>query len=234
VNDKREDQSDGLEPRGRADRRVRADAQRNIDALLRSAMAVFAASGVDAPVREIAEKAGVGIGTVYRHFPQRSDLIVAVFRHEVDACADAAPVLAAGHEPGEALALWMQRYVDFIAAKRGLAAALHSGDPAFTILPAYFQKRLRPALRTLLEAAAAAGAAPAGVEPDDLLRAVASLSTPAHDGDPAPARRMVALLVDGLRYGANPSGLTAPPSSAPAPRTEARGPPAGKGDGRRP
>jgi hypothetical protein len=128
----------------------------------------------------------------------------------------------------------MQRYVDFIAAKRGLAAALHSGDPAFDILPAYFQKRLRPALRTLLEAAAAAGEAPAGVEPDDLLRAVASLCTAAHDGDPAHARRMVALLVDGLRYGANPSGLTAPPSSAPAPRTEVQGPAGGRGDGRRP
>ena len=133
MSDEAEEQGDGLEPRGRADRRLRADAQRNIDALLQAAMAVFATSGVDAPVREIAEKAGVGIGTVYRHFPQRSDLIVAVFRREIDACADAAPVLAAEHEPGEALARWMQRYVDFIAAKRGLAAALHSGDPAFDV-----------------------------------------------------------------------------------------------------
>jgi AcrR family transcriptional regulator len=162
-------------------------------------MAVFATSEVDAPVREIAEKAGVGIGTVYRHFPQRSDLIVAVFRHEVDACAAAASVLATEHEPGEGLARWMLRYVDFIAAKRGLAAALHSGNPAFDALPAYFQKRLRPALRTLLEAAAAAGEVRAGAEPDDLLRAVASLCTPARDVGPAHARRMVALLVDGLR-----------------------------------
>src|SRR5688572_6228597 len=68
-------------------RPVRADAQRNIDALLEAALAVFATSGVDAPVREIAEKAGVGVGTVYRHFPQRSDLIAAVFRHEIDSCA---------------------------------------------------------------------------------------------------------------------------------------------------
>ncbi|WP_138918893.1 TetR/AcrR family transcriptional regulator, partial [Nitrospirillum viridazoti] len=97
-------------------RRVRADAQRNLDALLRAAMAVFATSGVDAPVREIAEKAGVGIGTVYRHFPQRSDLIIAVFRQEVDACADAAPALAAAHDPGEALSRWIRRYLDFIAA----------------------------------------------------------------------------------------------------------------------
>src|SRR5262249_32298351 len=153
--------------------------------------------------REIAEKAGVGIGTVYRHFPQRSDLIVAVFRHEVDACADAAAVLATEHEPGEALARWVQRYLDFIAAKRGLAGALHSGDPAYDTLPAYFEKRLRPALQTLLDAAVAAGAVRAGVEPYDLLRAVASLCTPVRDGDTEHARRMVALLVDGLRYGAS-------------------------------
>ena len=199
-------QGKGLERRGRTDRPVRADAQRNTDALLQAAMAVFAVSGVDAPVREVAVRAGVGVGTVYRHFPQRSDLIAAVFRHEVDACADAAPVLAAEHGPGEALARWMRRYMDFIAAKRGLATALHSGNPAFETLPAYFQKRLLPALRTLLEAAAAAGEVRADVEPADLLRAVASLCMSAHDDGPGPARRMVALLVDGLRYGASPSG----------------------------
>jgi AcrR family transcriptional regulator len=201
---KASEQGDGLESRGPANRRLRADAKRNIDALLEAAMAVFASSGVDAPVREIAAKARVGIGTIYRHFPQRSDLIVAVFRREVDACADAAAVLATEHEPGEALARWMQRYLDFIAAKRGLATALHSGNPAYATLPAYFQKRLRPALKTLLEAAAAAGKVRAGVEPNDLLRAVASLCAPAHDGNPAHPRRMVALLVDGLRYGASP------------------------------
>lgn len=197
--------ADGSKPRRRTDRRVRADAKRNIDALLQAAMAVFATSGVNAPVREIAEKAGVGIGTIYRHFPRRSDLIVAVFRREVDACADAAGVLASDREPGEALARWIQRYVDFISAKRGLAAALHSGNPAYDSLPGYFQRRLRPALKSLLEAAAAGGAVRAGVEPNDLLRAVASLCAPAPDGDPAHPRRMVALLVDGLRYGARPS-----------------------------
>src|ERR1700722_19369225 len=148
VSDKTEEQDEGLEASRRTDRRVRADAQRNIDTLLQTAMAVFATSGVDAPIREIAQKASVGVGTVYRHFPQRSDLIAAVFRREIDACADAAPVLAAEHEPGEALARWIQRYVAFIATKRGLAAALHSGDPAYDSLPAYFEKRLLPALRT--------------------------------------------------------------------------------------
>ena len=126
---------------------MRADAQRKMDSLLQAAMEVFAKSGVDAPVREIAEKAGVGLGTVYRHFPQRSDLIVAVFQSQIDACADAASVFATKYEPGEALARWMQRFVEFIATKRGLAAALHSGDPAYSALPGYFNKRLLPALK---------------------------------------------------------------------------------------
>src|SRR3982751_6401660 len=125
--------------------------------LLKAALTVFAKSGVDAPVREIAEKAGVGIGTVYRHFPQRADLVAAVFRHEIDACAAAASALATEHGPGEALALWMQRYADFIATKHGLAAALHSGDPAYSTLPSYFDTRLRPALQGLFAAAVNGG-----------------------------------------------------------------------------
>ena len=201
MSDKPEGPGDDIEPRG--DRRVRADAQRNLDALLQSAKAVFATSGVDAPVREIAERAGVGIGTFYRHFPQRSDLIAAVFRHEIDACAEAAPILAAEHAPGEALAKWMQRYAAFIATKRGLAPALHSGDPAFEPLRAHFERRVRTALRTLLESAVAAGEIRNDVESDDLLHAVASLCMPAQDD--SRAQRMVALLVDGLRCGMRPS-----------------------------
>ncbi len=189
---------------GPAPRRVRADAQRNMDALLEAAMAVFATSGVEAPVRQIAAKAGVGLGTVYRHFPQRSDLIAAVFRHEIDACTDAAAVLTDAHPPGEALARWMLRYVDFVAAKRGLAPALHSGDPAFDTLRTYFEQRLRPALQTLLAAAAAAGAVRSDVGADDILGAVTSLCMHAFDQGPEHARRMVSLFVDGLRYGAKP------------------------------
>lgn len=189
-------------------RPIRADAQRNLDALLKAALAVFATSGVDAPVREIAEQAGVGVGTVYRHFPERSDLIAAVMRREIDACADAAPILSAEREPFEALANWMQRYAAFIAAKRGLAKALHSGDPAFDNLPGYFDQRLRPALRTLLGAAVATGEVRADVDADDLLGAVASLCVSAHNAGPGRAERMVALLVDGLRYGAKQSVKT--------------------------
>jgi AcrR family transcriptional regulator len=189
-----------LEPQPPKDRRVRVDVQRNLDALLRAAKTVFANSGVDAPVREIAEKAGVGVATLYRHFPERADLIAAVCRREIDACADAAPVLAIEHTPFDALAHWMQRYAGFIATKRGLAKALHSGDPAFDALPAYFEKRLRPALKTLFDSAARAGQVRTDVNPNDLLGAVASLCMSAHDQGSDHAQRMVALLVDGLRY----------------------------------
>ena len=180
-------------------RAVRADAQRNIDALLDAAKSVFATSGVDAPVREVATKAGVGLGTVYRHFPQRSDLVAAVFRREVDACAAAAPVLAEKHDPGEALARWLHRYTQFIAAKRGLAAALHSGDPAFNALPAYFEEHLGPALDSLLTAAARAGHTRSDIDSGDLLRVVSNLSVADDDGH---SQRMLALILDGLRFGA--------------------------------
>src|SRR5271154_4314834 len=86
---------------------------------------------MDAPAKEIADLAGVGVGTLYRHFPQRSDLVKAVLEHEIDACAAAAPALAAVREPAVALDMWLHRYTEFLAAKRGFAAALHSGDPAF-------------------------------------------------------------------------------------------------------
>lgn len=191
-------------------RSVRADAQRNLDALLEAAKAVFATKGVDAPVREIAAQAGVGVATVYRHFPQRSDLVAAVFRREVDACAAAAPVLARDHEPVEALARWVRRYTSFIATKRGLAAALHSGDPAFDALPEYFRLHLEPALQALLDAAVSAGQIRDDIEPYDLLRAVGNLAVATGEDGALHSRRMVDLLIDGLRYGA--------PGASPAPR----------------
>jgi AcrR family transcriptional regulator len=189
-------------------RRVRADAQRNIDALIDAAREVFTVSGVDAPVREITGKAGVGLATFYRHFPERSDLVTAVFRHEVDACADTAATLAAAQPPLEALVRWLRRFTEFVGTKRGLAAALHSGNPAFEPLPAYFQQRFEPALGSLLAAAAAAGEIRGDVKPLELLHAVSRLCSPAdvdHTGD----ERMVTLLIDGLRYGA-----TSKPQSA--------------------
>jgi AcrR family transcriptional regulator len=201
MNEKPKDSSKGADSGGPADRPMRSDALRNVGTLLRSAAAVFATSGVDAPVREIADKAGVGVGTVYRHFPRRADLIAAVFRREIDGCADAAPTLAAEHAPFEALGHWLQRYAAFVATKRGLAEALHSGDPAFDALPAYFDQRLRPAVRTLFDSAMATGEIRADVEPDEILTAVTSLCMSARNDRPDHARRMIALLVDGLRYG---------------------------------
>lgn len=181
---------------------LRADARRNLQTLLKAAKEVFAELGVDAPVREIARRAGVGAGTFYRHFPERSDLIEAVFRQEVDACAEAAVTLAAEHEPEQALMLWMGCYLDFIATKRGLATSLHKANPAFSKLPAYFELRLKPACAMLLDAAAAVGAVRSDVDAWDLLRATALLSTPDHDGKPDHSRPMVALLLDGLKHGA--------------------------------
>jgi AcrR family transcriptional regulator len=189
----------------RAPRRLRADAQRNIDSLLEAAKAVFATSGVDAPAKEISDRAGVGVGTLYRHFPQRSDLVKAVFQREVDACADAAPVLASAHLPGEALARWLHRYTEFVATKRGLAAALHSGDAAFDALPGYFRQRLEPALRSLLDAATASGEIRTDISPKHLLHAIANLCMPTAGEGVEYSQRMVALLIDGLRYGAEAS-----------------------------
>jgi AcrR family transcriptional regulator len=189
----------------RAPRALRADARRNVAALLEAARAVFATAGVDAPAKEIAELAGVGVGTLYRHFPQRSDLVKAVFQHGVDACADAAPALAAANEPGAALRMWLHRYTEFLATKRGLAAALHSGDPAYGALPGYFTQRLEPALASLLEAAIASGEIRAGISARDLLHAVANLCMPVPDEGPAYSQRMVALLIGGLRAGTDAS-----------------------------
>lgn len=187
----------------RRSRPVRADARKNIDTLLQAAAAVFATSGVDAPIREIAAKAGVGLGTVYRHFPQRSDLIVAIMRREMDACAAAANVLSQQFAPAEAVSQWMQRFVDLVSAKRGLAAALHSGDPAYEQLPIYFDQTLKPALRALLDKAITAGEIREDIEIDDLLGAISGLCMSAQNNKGlAGVRRMVNLLADGLRYAA--------------------------------
>ncbi len=192
-----------LEPKKK---RVRADAQRSTDALLEAAKSVFATSGVDAPVREVADKAGVGIGTVYRNFPKRSDLIAGVFRREVDACVAEAEELSGAHAPLDALSLWLHRYMQFIATKKGLASALHSGDPAFATLPDYFRENFEPALTALLDRAADARDIDGDVAPYDLLRAIGNLSVASGEDGADHITRMVDLLIRGLRYGADGSG----------------------------
>jgi AcrR family transcriptional regulator len=183
-------------------RLMRADARHNVDALLEAAKAVFAEAGVNAPVRSIAERAGVGVGTLYRHFPVRSDLISAVFRREIDACVAAAADLEAAYSPGEALDRWIMRYIQFVATKRGLAAALHSGDSAYEPLAEYFSTRLAPTLERLLIAATASGEIVQDVEATELLSAVANLCHrpgPAAKQTSGHPERMVRLLLAGLR-----------------------------------
>ncbi|MGE2737465.1 TetR/AcrR family transcriptional regulator [Mycolicibacterium vaccae] len=183
-----------------ASRRPRVDAQRNRSALLAAAKVVFAAAGVDAPAKDIADRAGVGVGTLYRHFPQRSDLAKAVLDSEIDDCAQAGQALSAEHPPGVALQAWLLRYIDFLATKDGLASTLASGSTSFDTLRNHILDTLEPTLGALLDAATAAGQIRRDVGPRQLLYAVAKLCLPAA-GEPAEDRqKMVAILLDGLRY----------------------------------
>jgi AcrR family transcriptional regulator len=182
----------------KAPNRRQQDVQRNLDALLAAATEVFATDGVDAPVRRIIAVAGVGAGTYYRHFPHRSDLITAVFRHEVDACVATAAGLADQYEPVEALTRWLQQVTRFIADKYGLKPAMHSGEPPYRELPAYFLDRLTPVLKQFLDTAADARLIRSDVSPEDLMRVLSGIVAP---DDRAYTNRMIDLVVDGLRYG---------------------------------
>ncbi|MFD4976174.1 TetR/AcrR family transcriptional regulator [Streptomyces sp. NPDC058424] len=184
----------------RAAESKRKDARRNKEALLDAAAAVFVASGVEAPVRDIATKAGVGLGTIYRHFPTRADLIIAVYRHQVDACAGAGPtLLAAGPTPHAALGRWISLFVDFLVTKHGLAAVLQSDNAAFETLHAYFLDRLVPVCAQLLKAAAVAGEVRSDISAYELMRGVGNLCIGA-DSDPGyDARRLAEILIAGLR-----------------------------------
>jgi len=127
--------------------------RRSPQALLDAAGAVFVEFGVDAPVRHIAAKAGVGMGTIYRHFPTRSELVVAVYRHQVEACAEAGPRLLVEKTAEVALREWVALFVDFLVTKHGLAGALHGDNAGSDALHAYFVDRLVPVCATLLAAA---------------------------------------------------------------------------------
>ena len=180
--------------------RKRADAMRNEEALLDAAAAAFVESGVNAPVRDIAAKAGVGIGTIYRHFPTRADLIIAVYRHQVEACAGAGPaLLAAGDTPHRALAKWAGLFADFLVTKHGLAEVLRSDDAAFQALHAYFLDRLVPVCGQLLDAAAAAGEIRPGMDAYELLYGIGNLCAGAAGDSRYHPRRLVELLIAGLR-----------------------------------
>ncbi len=185
---------------GQTARRKRADARRNEQTLLDAAAAVFVTSGVDAPVRDIAARAGVGMGTIYRHFPTRADLVVAVYRHQVEACAEAGPVLLTNSgTPYAALGQWVSLFVDFLVTKHGLAAALQSDSAGFEALHTYFLDRLVPVCAQLLDAAAEAGEIGSDIDAIELMRGIGNLCIGA-DNDPRyDARRLVRLLLAGLR-----------------------------------
>lgn len=178
----------------------RRDVERNERALLDASAQVFAASGVDAPVREIAAAAGVGVATVYRHFATRSDLVVAVYRHQIDACVEAGPaLLASSATPYAAVRDWIHRFVDFLTTKHGLAKVWEGDAAGFTALHALFVERLVPVLDDLLRAARDAGDVVAPVSAYQLLRAVGDLVAWSPRDPDYDVRQMVTLLVSGLR-----------------------------------
>jgi AcrR family transcriptional regulator len=179
-------------------RRQRSDAKRNVVALVAAAKIVFAGSGVDAPAKEITDRAGLGVGTLYRHFPRRSDLIVAVLQHEIDECVHAADELGTTLGPREALLAWIERYTDFVGTKRGLASALHSGDPAYDDLPQHLLDRLEPALRTLLARAVDDGHARDDVTAREVLMTIALMCQPVPGERPSFNQRMTRVFMQGL------------------------------------
>ncbi|MFE6448772.1 TetR/AcrR family transcriptional regulator [Nocardiopsis dassonvillei] len=182
-----------------AQRPKRADARRNEEALLEAAAAVFAASGVEAPIRDIAAKAGVGTATIYRHFPTRADLIVVVYRHQVEFLADAGPaLLESSATPYAALGLWIDHFVDFVVTKQGLAAVLQSDDPCYDPLHSYFLERLVPVCTRLLDAAADAGEIRSDLDAYELMLGVGGLCAGAGGNARYDARRLVGLLIAGL------------------------------------
>ena len=185
------------------DRPLRADAQRNREKLLSAATEAFAAEGEDAALETVAALAGVGIGTLYRHFPNRDALVVAAYQHEVDAlCAAAADLLAAGKPADEALRAWTERFADYIATKRRMGNALRSAAASDSPLFAQTREQILGALRLLLDAGAASGTLRSDVDPRDVIRVIHGIwylpSGPEWRED---VGRMLELVIDGLRYG---------------------------------
>jgi AcrR family transcriptional regulator len=184
-------------------RPLRADAQRNRDRLLQVAVRAFSQDGPDVTLDAIARDAGVGIGTLYRHFPTREALVEAAYRSELARLCDAVPDLLEAMPPDEALRTWMDRFVDYMTTKRGMADALRAviasgGNP-------YEQSRgaLLAAITSLLAAGAAAGAIRGDVAPGDVLASLSGVSLSAGQPDQRDqASRLLDLLMDGLRYAA--------------------------------
>lgn len=194
-------------------RKPRADGERNREQLLTTAKSMFAERGTSASLEEIARATGVGIGTLYRHFPTRDALVAAVYRNETEQLAAAANSLAAEHAPLEALRLWMYVVVDYLVVKRGLYAVLDSLACGTSALYADTAERMTSALRMLVDRAVASGDAQLDVDALDLLRAVAGVGQGVAGADWAvSAKKVVDILVAGIRV---------VPATGPAPKPRA-------------
>ncbi len=184
----------------RKPRRPRADAVRNRERVLEAAKAVFSAGGPEASLEAVARTAGVGIGTLYRHFPTREALFEAVYRREVQQLAELADELKQEADPVEALRQWMRSNVKFVATKKGMSAALALAAYKNSELFSYSYARLTQAVGALLDRAIAAGEIRDDITPEDLLQALVGMSY-MHDrpGWQKSVLRLVDVFVDGLR-----------------------------------
>ena len=181
-------------------RKPRADGRRNRERLIETAKAAFAEVGADVSLDEIARRAGVGIGTLYRHFPTRDAIVEAVYRREVQQLAGSATRLLASLPPGEALHEWMRLFVDYIATKKVIASALGSIVGGASELYAFSGAQITDAMRLLVDRAAAASDIRPDVDPNDLLRALVGFTYGnASPGWRASALRLIDILMDGLR-----------------------------------
>ena len=185
-------------------RPLRADAQRNRDKLLAAATEAFAEQGEDVALETVAARAGVGIGTLYRHFPNRDALVVAAYRHEVDDLCATAAGLIESQPVDEALRAWAERFADYIATKRAMGDALRAAASSDSPLFAETRQQILGALRLLLDAGAADGTLRADVDPRDVMRVMNGIW---HLPDGPEWRdsvgKMLDLVIDGLRYGAS-------------------------------
>ncbi len=182
-------------------RRPRSDAIRNRERLLVAAAEVFSAGGPDASLEAVAKRAGVGIGTLYRHFPTREALFEAVYRHEVDQLAELADELGREVAPVEALRRWLRANVRLVATKKGMFAALALAANPPSELFAYSFDRLTKAVESLLDRAIKAGEIRADVTPDELLQALVGMSYSMYDKPDWQKKvlRLLDIFVDGLR-----------------------------------
>lgn len=177
----------------------RADARRNREALLVAAADVFAEHGVGASLEEVARRAGVGVGTLYRHFEQRDALVAAVYRRELERVVDAVPELLDGRVGMAALRAWSERFLGYVAAKRGMGEALRAIMDCAPELRSTVLPRLEGAVEELVAHGVEDGSIRADARADDVLRAMIGVfHLPQADGWEAQARRILDLLLDGL------------------------------------